>query len=140
LIPLILQTALGKRESVSIFGNDYPTRDGTCIRDYIHIDDLAQAHLLALESLLNGYPGGVYNLGNGNGYSVKEVIETACDITGRSIPSNIAKRRPGDPAVLIGSSDKAVKELGWNPRFNDIRTIIETAWKWHKEHPDGYKS
>ncbi|MCP4112964.1 MAG: UDP-glucose 4-epimerase, partial [Desulfobacteraceae bacterium] len=140
LIPLILQTALGKRESVSIFGNDYPTRDGTCIRDYIHIDDLAQAHLLALESLLNGSSGGVYNLGNGNGYSVKEVIETACDITGRSIPSKIAKRRSGDPAVLIGSSDKAVKELGWNPRFNDIRTIIETAWKWHKKNPDGYKN
>ena len=137
LIPLAIQTALGQRE-LCIFGDDYPTQDGTCIRDYIHIDDLAQAHLLALERLFSDMPGGRYNLGNGDGYSVKEVIETVARIAGKAIPVKIAERRAGDPAVLIGSSQKAMKELGWNPRFDDLRTIIETAWKWHRTHPIGY--
>ena len=138
LIPLVLQTALGQKENIHIFGNNYPTTDGTCIRDYIHINDLAQAHLLALERLLNNLPGGKYNLGNGNGYSVKEVIETACQITGRNIPLQITDRRAGDTAILIGSSKKAVKELGWKPKYPDLNTIIETAWAWHKNHPGGY--
>lgn len=140
LIPLVIQTALGQREAINIFGEDYPTRDGTCIRDYIHIDDLAQAHLLALERLLNGLPGGSYNLGNGDGHSVKEVIEVARNITGKPIPLKIIERRPGDPAVLISSSQKAIKELGWKPQFPDLHKIIETAWKWHKSHPEGYKT
>ncbi len=138
LIPLVLKTALEQREAVDIFGNDYPTKDGTCIRDYIHIDDLAQAHLLALDRLLNGLPGGAFNLGNGNGFSVKEVIETAYNVTGKAIPTNITERRPGDTPVLVGSSQKAVAELGWKPNFADLGTIIETAWKWHKNHPHGY--
>lgn len=140
LIPLILQTALGQRETINIFGDDYQTKDGTCIRDYIHIADLTQAHLLALERLLNGFDGERYNLGNGDGYSVKEVIEVARQVTGKQIPAKIVERRPGDPAVLIGSSEKIVNELGWKPQFADLNTIIETAWKWHKSHPDGYQS
>ncbi len=140
LIPLVLQTALGQKEVLHIFGDDYPTRDGTCIRDYIHIDDLAQAHLLAMERLINNVGDGEYNLGNGNGYSVKEVVETANRITGKPIASKITKRRIGDPAVLIGSSEKAIKELGWKPRFSDLDMIIETAWKWHRNHPDGYRT
>lgn len=140
LIPLVLQTALGRQEAIYIFGDDYPTRDGTCIRDYIHIDDLAQAHLLALERLLNGLSGETYNLGNGDGYSVKEVIEVARSVTGKPIPSKIVKRRLGDPAVLISSSQKAIKELGWKPQFPELHTIIDTAWKWHKNHPYGYGS
>jgi UDP-glucose 4-epimerase len=138
LIPLVLKTALGQRPNVEVFGDDYPTPDGTCIRDYIHVDDLAQAHLLALERLLAGEPGGAYNLGNGNGYSVKQVIETARHTTGREIPVRVAKRRPGDPAVLISSSQKAIKDLGWRPRFPDLETIVETAWTWHKNNPNGY--
>ena len=140
LIPLVLQTALNRQETINIFGNDYPTNDGTCIRDYIHINDLAQAHLLALERLMSGNPGGPYNLGNGNGYSVKQVVDVARQVTGKPIPSNIVERRPGDPAVLIGSSEKAVKELGWRPQFTDLNTIIETAWEWHKKYPHGYES
>lgn len=138
LIPLVLQTALGQRERIDIFGDDYPTKDGTCIRDYVHIADLAQAHLLALERLINGMQEGEYNLGNGDGFSVKEVIEVARNITGRTITSRVTKRRQGDPAVLIGSSEKAVRELGWKPQFADLSTIIETAWKWHKSHPEGW--
>ena len=140
LIPLVLKTALGQRETINIFGNDYATKDGTCIRDYIHIDDLAQAHLLALDRLLNGLPGGQYNLGNGNGYSVKEVIEVARDITSKQIPAKIVERRPGDPAVLIGSSEKAFKELGWKPQFADLNAIVATAWQWHKTHPNGFNA
>jgi len=140
LIPLVLETALEKRETINIFGDDYPTEDGTCIRDYIHIDDLAQAHLLALERLLNGLPGGCFNLGNGSGHSVMQLIETARKVTGKTIPSKVVDRRPGDPAVLIGSSEKAIKGLGWHPRFPELETIIETAWKWHKNHPNGYGS
>lgn len=140
IIPIVLQTALGQRDHVAVFGEDYPTKDGACVRDYIHIDDLAQAHALALERLLDDHPGGFYNLGNGEGYSVKEVIETARQVTGHAIPCRTAHRRPGDPAVLIGSSDRAVKELGWRPRFGDLKTIIETAWRWHRAHPMGYEA
>ena len=140
LIPLVLKTALGQKDKIEIFGDDYPTRDGTCIRDYIHIDDLAQAHLLALERLLNGLPGGKFNLGNGDGYSIKEVVEVAQNVTSMEIPMEISKRRPGDPAILIGSSEKAAKELGWKPRFADLNTIIKTAWQWHKTHPNGFNT
>jgi UDP-glucose-4-epimerase GalE len=138
LIPLVLQAALGKREAISIFGDDYPTPDGTCIRDYIHVYDLAQAHLLALEKLLNGFSAGHYNLGNGEGHSVKEVIRQASKITGQVIPVQIVGRRRGDPAVLVGSSKKAIETLGWKPQFADLETIVETAWKWHKAYPEGY--
>lgn len=139
LIPLVLQTALGKRPHVEVFGDDYPTKDGTCIRDYIHVRDLAQAHLLALERLLNGHPGGVYNLGNGAGYSVKEVVQVAMDVTGRSIPVRVIARRAGDPAVLVGSSLRAIADLEWKPEFGDLKAIIETAWRWHQAHPSGYR-
>jgi len=139
LIPLVLQTALGQRPHIDIFGNDYPTKDGTCIRDYIHIEDLAHAHLLALGRLLNGHEGGRYNLGNGDGYSVKEVIEVARNITGKSIPAKMSERRAGDPVVLVGSSQKASRELGWRPRFGKLEAIIETAWNWHRANPDGYR-
>ncbi len=138
LIPLVLQAALDKRPGIDVFGDDYPTRDGTCIRDYIHIEDLAQAHLLALERLLSGLPGGQYNLGNGEGYSVKEVIDISRKITGRPIPARMVGRRAGDPAVLVGSSEKAMNELGWRPHFTELETIVETAWMWHKVNPDGY--
>ncbi len=140
LIPLVLQTALGQRGMINIFGNDYQTKDGTCIRDYIHIADLAQAHLLAMERLLNGFPRAVYNLGNGNGYSVKDVIDVARKITGMPIPTVIGERRPGDPAKLVSSSDKAMKELEWEATYSDLHTIIETAWRWHRKNPDGYES
>ena len=140
LIPLILQTAIGKRDEIAVFGNDYPTEDGTCIRDYIHVTDLSQAHLLALEKLMNNSPGGKYNLGNGDGVSVRKVIDAAREITGKKIPSRIAERRPGDPATLIGSSEKAIKELGWKPKFADLNYILETAWRWHKSNPDGFRS
>lgn len=138
LIPLVLQTAMGLIKEIKIFGDDYPTKDGTCVRDYIHIYDLVQAHLLALERLLNGQSRGIYNLGNGAGYSVKEVIDMASNITGKRIPYRIVDKRFGDPAVLIGSSQKAVEELGWRPHFPDLHAIIETAWRWHQSHPEGY--
>jgi UDP-glucose-4-epimerase GalE len=138
LIPLILQTALGKRSEITVFGDDYPTNDGTCIRDYIHVTDLAQAHLLALENMMDGSPGGKYNLGNCDGTSVKQVIDMAREITGRKIRLKIADRRPGDPAILIGSSDKAIKEFGWKPQFADLKSIIKTAWLWHKNNPYGF--
>lgn len=138
LIPLVLQAALGKNETLNIFGNDYPTPDGTCIRDYIHVNDLAQAHLLALKQLFNGGSSGYFNLGNGEGHSVKEVINCAMEITGKTIPVQVSGKRPGDPAVLIGSSRRAIETLGWKPQFADLETIISTAWKWHKEHPEGY--
>jgi UDP-glucose 4-epimerase len=136
LIPIVLGVALGKRDKVTIFGDDYPTRDGTCVRDYIHIIDLAQAHILALRALDQG--SCVYNLGNGQGFTVKEVIETAREITGHSIPAEIGARRPGDPAVLIASSDKIRRELDWKPQYPDVHDIIESAWKWHQAHPNGY--
>jgi UDP-glucose 4-epimerase len=136
LIPLVLQVALGKREKVSIFGDDYPTRDGTCVRDYIHVIDLAQAHILALGALDDG--SRFYNLGNGEGFTVKEVIDTAREITGRTIRADAAPRRAGDPAVLVAASNKIRKELGWAPRFPHVREIIQSAWQWHRTNPDGY--
>ncbi|MGQ9501673.1 MAG: UDP-glucose 4-epimerase GalE [Anaerolineae bacterium] len=136
LIPLVLGVALGKRENVTIFGDDYPTPDGTCVRDYIHVIDLAQAHILALQALECG--SCIYNLGNGRGFSVKEVIETARQITGHPIPAVVGPRRPGDPAILIASSEKIRRELGWQPRYPHLHEIIESAWRWHKAHPNGY--
>jgi UDP-glucose 4-epimerase len=138
LIPLILQVPLGKRSYISIFGTDYPTEDGTCVRDYIHVTDLSQAHILALKRLVNGGESSIYNLGNGKGFSVKEVIETARKVTGHDIKAVESERRPGDPAVLIASSERAITELNWKPSFNDLEMIIRTAWNWHKNHPDGY--
>jgi len=132
IIPLVLLTALGKRESVSIFGTDYPTPDGTCIRDYIHVTDLAQAHVLGLEYLLNGGETTVFNLGNGHGFSVKEVIETARQVTGREIKAIECPRRPGDPPALVGGSDRARQILGWNPQYADLQQIITHAWNWHQ--------
>lgn len=133
LIPLVLQTALGKRESISVFGTDYPTADGTCIRDYIHVNDLADAHVLGLEYLLRGGDSEVFNLGNGNGFSVKEVIETAKSITGRDLKVVKCDRRPGDPPVLIGSSDQARKILNWQPQYSSLKEIISHAWQWHQQ-------
>lgn len=133
LIPLVLQTALGKRESISIFGTDYPTTDGTCVRDYIHVNDLADAHVLGLEYLLKGGDSAVFNLGNGNGFSVKEVIQTARKVTGKNIKAIECDRRPGDPPALIGSGDKARKILGWEPKYPDIKDIITHAWQWHQK-------
>lgn len=138
LIPIILQVALGKRERLSIFGTDYPTPDGTCVRDYVHVCDLASAHLLALQSLQNGAASDAFNLGNGRGFSIKEVIAAAEAVVGKPIPAVAAARRPGDPAVLVASSEKAKRVLGWQPRFTDLRSIVETAWQWHKAHPNGY--
>jgi len=136
LIPLVLEVAAGRRENIKIFGANYPTSDGTCIRDYIHVNDLTGAHLLALNSLLSGGDSAVYNLGNNRGYSVREVIELARKVTGKPIPVIEADKRPGDPAVLIASSDKIKKNLGWKPEYEDLETIIQTAWKWHqKETP-----
>ncbi|WP_409290550.1 UDP-glucose 4-epimerase GalE [Peribacillus sp. SCS-37] len=140
LIPIILQVALGQREHISIFGDDYATEDGTCIRDYIHVMDLANAHWLALEHLRSKNESDVFNLGNGRGFSVKEVIETSRSVTGHSIPEVVSGRRAGDPAILIASSEKAQSVLGWKPKYNDLKTIIETAWKWHQSHPHGYSS
>jgi UDP-glucose 4-epimerase len=137
IIPIVLGVALGKRDHVTIFGEDYATRDGTCVRDYIHVIDLAQAHILALRALDRG--SRVYNLGNGQGFTVKEVIETAREITGHPIPAEIGPRRPGDPAILIASSDRIRRELGWKPQYPDVRDIIGSAWKWHQAHPGGYE-
>ena len=139
LIPLILNVALGKRDEILIFGDDYDTKDGSCIRDYIHVSDLASAHSLALKRLMNGGESRVYNLGNGTGFSVKEMIDIARKVTGHEIPAKVAPRRAGDPAILIASSEKAMKELNWKPKFNSVETIIETAWNWHKNHPNGYE-
>lgn len=139
LIPLILQVPLEKREKIYIFGSDYPTKDGTCVRDYIHVMDLADAHYKALTYLINGNDSNIFNLGNGCGYSVKEVIETARDVTGHKIPLEIKDRRLGDPAILIASSEKAKKELGWSPKYNSIKKIVSDAWNWHKQHPNGYE-
>lgn len=138
LIPLVLQVCLKKREAISVFGEDYPTKDGTCIRDYIHVNDLAQAHVLALQSLADGSPSSVYNLGNGGGFSVREIIEAAQEVTGIQISKVSAPRRSGDPAVLIASAEKAKKELGWQPEYTDLKQMIQTAWLWHKQHPQGF--
>jgi UDP-glucose 4-epimerase len=136
LIPLTLQVALGQREKITIYGDDYPTHDGSCVRDYIHVADLAQAHILALRALDKG--SRTYNLGNGQGFTVKEVIETCRTVTGHHIPAEIGARRPGDPATLIASSEKIRRELGWEPQYPDLRTIVEHAWAWHSKHPNGY--
>ncbi|HYJ91038.1 MAG TPA: UDP-glucose 4-epimerase GalE [Pyrinomonadaceae bacterium] len=138
LIPLVLKAALGKIPKVSIFGNDYDTPDGTAIRDYIHISDLSSAHLLALDHLRAGKQSEFINLGNGNGYSVKQVIDTACKVTSRDIPVEDAPRRAGDPPQLVGDSRKAREVLGWNPQFPELEIIIGSAWNWHQAHPDGY--
>lgn len=139
LIPIILQVPNGQREAVNIFGEDYNTKDGTCVRDYIHVTDLAQAHILAVKYLQEGHESNIFNLGNGVGFTVKEVIETARKVTGHSIPAVVAPRRAGDPATLIASSDKAKEVLGWKPEHESLEEIIETAWKWHKNHPKGYQ-
>jgi UDP-glucose 4-epimerase len=138
LIPIVLQTLLGQRESVSVFGTDWDTPDGTCLRDYIHVVDLADAHLKSLESLQDGGQTTAYNLGNGDGQSVKQVIEAVEEVTGKKVPWKAAPRRAGDPARLVASSDKLQKELGWNAQYADLRVIIEHAWKWHSTHPKGY--
>jgi UDP-glucose 4-epimerase len=137
LIPLVLQVAVGRRPKVMIYGTDYPTRDGTCERDYIHTADLAQAHQLAVEAIEPG-EGREYNVGTGTGATVLEVLRACEEAVGRPIPHEFAGRRPGDPAVLIGSADRLRRELGWSPRFPDIRDIVRTAWDWHRRHPEGY--
>jgi len=138
LVPLVLQVPLGKRDDIKIFGDDYDTPDGTCIRDYIHVCDLADAHVLAAGAIDPGQVK-VYNLGNGEGFSVREVIETCRQVTGHEIPAEITPRRPGDPPRLIASSQKAIDELGWTPRFAELETIVSHAWAWHKNHPIGYE-
>jgi UDP-glucose 4-epimerase len=137
LIPLVLKVALGQRESIAIYGTDYPTPDGTCIRDYIHVADLASAHLLALDAL-GHHSRLVYNLGNGLGFSVRKVIDVARRVTGHPIPAVDSPRRPGDPATLVASSEKIRRELGWRPKFLDLESIVATAWEWHRKHPMGY--
>ncbi|MDC3425658.1 UDP-glucose 4-epimerase GalE [Aquibacillus sp. 3ASR75-11] len=139
LIPIILQVALGQREHISIFGNNYNTPDGTCIRDYIHVEDLINAHLLALNYLKQGGKSDVFNLGSSQGFSVKEMIETARNVTNKDIPARTAKRRAGDPSVLIASSEKARNTLGWNPTRTSINEIMKDAWNWHRNNPNGYK-
>ena len=138
LIPLVLQAAQGSREKVSIFGDDYPTPDGTCIRDYIHTSDLASAHLLAARRLLAGEGSGIFNLGSEHGLSVRQIIDAARKVTGRDFPVEVAPRRAGDPAVLIASNRKAREELGWVPAHSDAESILASAWAWHSSHPDGF--
>jgi UDP-glucose 4-epimerase len=139
LIPLILQVPNGQREFISIYGDDYNTKDGTCVRDYIHVTDLAQAHILAMDYLMNGNESNIFNLGNGIGFTVKEVIDAARKVTKHPINAKVTERRAGDPAVLVASSEKAKAILGWKPDHADLEEIIESAWNWHKNHPDGYK-
>ena len=139
LIPLVMKTALGQRGHIGIFGEDYPTPDGTCVRDYIHVTDLAQAHVLALDHLLRGGESDVFNLGNGVGFTVKEVIDAARAVTGHPIPAQVSPRRAGDPAQLVASSERAKAVLGWAPRYDELETILSTAWSWHRSHPNGYE-
>ena len=138
LIPLVLQVANGQREKIMIFGNDYSTKDGTCVRDYIHVTDLSDAHILALKRLIDGGESRVFNLGNGKGFSVKEIIEIAREVTGHAIPSEIAPRRAGDPGTLVASPQEAIKELGWQPKLNSVKDIISSAWSWHRANPKGF--
>lgn len=138
LIPVILQVAVGQREYISVFGDDYDTEDGTCIRDYIHVEDLIDAHILALSYLQNGGESTIVNLGSGKGFSVNEMVETAREVTGHEIPAKVVPRRSGDPSKLIASSEKAKKVLGWNPQRTSIKQIMEDAWNWHQTHPQGY--
>ncbi|HWR39435.1 MAG TPA: UDP-glucose 4-epimerase GalE [Patescibacteria group bacterium] len=140
LIPLVLQACLGQRNSIKIFGDDYPTRDGTCVRDYIHVNDLAQAHCLALDRLNAGNGSGVYNLGNGGGFTVQEIVTAAEAVTGITITREITGRRAGDPALLVAGAEKARRELGWQPEFPHIQEILQTAWRWHQNHPRGYET
>ncbi|MFK3960638.1 UDP-glucose 4-epimerase GalE [Guptibacillus hwajinpoensis] len=139
LIPIVLQAALGQREKVSIFGDDYDTKDGTCVRDYIHVLDLAQAHYLALKKMKETNESGVYNLGNGKGFTVKEVIDTCRSVTEKTIEAEVAPRRAGDPATLIASSSKATSELGWKPVYPELAQIVSHAWSWHRNNPNGYE-
>ena len=139
LIPLVLQVPLGQREFISIYGSDYPTKDGTCVRDYIHIDDLAAAHLLALQGL-ETHETLICNLGSGSGFTVREIIEVARKVTGHPIPAREMPRRAGDPAVLIASSEKAQRLLGWKPQHSNVESIVVSAWQWHRTHPRGYRS
>lgn len=139
LIPLLLQVALDQRERITIYGNDYPTEDGTCVRDYVHVSDVATAHVLALDAL-NRHSQLVYNVGTGTGASVRQVLEAARQVTRLPISAQVAARRAGDPAVLVASSEKLARELGWKPRYTEIREIIDSAWQWHKKHPNGYQS
>jgi len=134
LIPNVLKVPLGQAQRCEIYGTDYPTPDGTCIRDYIHIVDLAQAHILALQPGKKGF----FNLGNGDGYSVRQVIETCEKVSGTKIPAVEKPRRPGDPPRLVASAEKAIRELGWKPRYPKLEQIVTTAWEWHKKHPNGY--
>ena len=138
LIPIVLQVPNGQREFVSVFGEDYDTKDGSCVRDYIHVSDLASAHVLAAKYLMDGGESDVFNLGNGVGFTVKEIISCAETVVGKPIPAKMAERRAGDPAQLVASSEKAKRVLGWKPKYDDVHTIIDTAWKWHSTHPNGY--
>ncbi len=139
LIPIILETALGKREAISVFGTDYPTADGTCVRDYIHVNDLASAHVLAMEYLQKGGSSNVFNLGSGNGFSVKDIVDTSKEVTKVDFKVNIGERRAGDPGTLIASSEKIHSLLGWTPIYSDVKNVIRDAWNWHQGHPNGYK-
>ncbi len=139
LIPLILQVPNGQRESIGVFGTDYPTKDGTCIRDYIHVSDLARAHIQAIDYLIAGGQSDVFNLGSGQGFSVNEMIAVARRVTGHPIPVEVSPRRAGDPAQLIASSEKARRILGWSPELDDVEAIVSSAWKWHRGHPNGYE-
>lgn len=139
LIPLVLQVAAGQREKILVFGDDHPTRDGTCVRDYVHVTDLARAHILALDYLLRDGESRVFNLGSGKGYTVREMIQAARTVTGRPIPAEIAPRREGDPPQLVASAEKARRVLGWKPDYETIEEIISTAWNWHRKHPNGYR-
>ncbi len=138
LIPIILQVANGTRDHIGIYGDDYPTPDGTCVRDYIHITDLADAHIRALDYLKDGGKSTYYNLGNGNGFSVKEVIDMTEKVTGLDIKRSVEGRRAGDPATLVASSEKIKRELGWKPQYDSLESIISSAWKWHSSHKNGY--
>ncbi|WP_088102713.1 UDP-glucose 4-epimerase GalE [Halalkalibacter urbisdiaboli] len=140
LIPIVLQVALGQREHVQIFGGDYDTKDGSCVRDYIHVMDLAEAHYLALQKLRRDDKTAIYNLGNGKGFTVKEVIETCRSVTGHPIPAVVSARRPGDPATLIASAEQANKELGWKPKYPQLEAIVRHAWNWHEAKPKGYET
>lgn len=139
LIPIVLQVAMNQRPHISVYGDDYDTKDGTCIRDYIHVCDLANAHVKAVQYLINDNPSTILNLGNGEGYSVEEIVQAARNVTGHDIPAIIENRRAGDPAILIADATKARELLGWSPRWTNIEDIISSAWKWHKNNPHGYK-
>lgn len=138
LVPIILQVALGQREKLAIYGDDYNTPDGTCIRDYVHVEDLIDAHIRSLEYLENGGESNIFNLGSSKGFSVQEILVAARSVTEKTIPAEVVARRAGDPGILIASSDKAKEILGWEPKYTDIKDIIATAWKWHESHPNGY--